>query len=192
MRVDVSGQKFSFPGHCACCGANPETTMATIASRTTGTRVTHTTSKSWEFPYCHQCVGHVNAAGRARTVTWATVIVSLVGAAYLHFFTAVPLLSIPVLAAGLGGGFLAFNVLMGGARAQCRESCVSVESAVGYYGWQGSCHMFEIASGSYALAFMVANRSKLVNVSPQTWQWLEANGYGQPANQPQAPKRYVS
>ena len=78
MRIDVSGHKFIFPHQCACCGAVPHTTLTALASKSTGTRVVHTTSKSWAFPYCAQCTEHVRTAGNAVTTTAFVIIASLV------------------------------------------------------------------------------------------------------------------
>ncbi len=191
MRVDLSGHKFIFPQHCACCGAMPQTTLAASASRSTGTRVVHTTSKSWDFPYCAQCTEHVRIANNAASTTAIIVTVSLIIASYLYFMTSVQILGGLVAVAGIVGSIFAYNSLMTQANNLCGQGCACVKSAVGYLGWQGSCHMFEITSPGYASAFMVANQSKLVNVRPEVWQWLQANGYAAPPHQPQTARRHI-
>lgn len=191
MRVDVSGHKFVFPQQCACCGGSPETALTAVASRTTGTRVEHTTSKSWDFPYCGRCIHHVKAAesatGSRRVLTGIALIVAVVlWVASGSFF-----LGLLVAACGVAGGVFFHKNLMQRARGMCCADCVCVERAVGYVGWQGACHMFEIASPPYALAFMAANVKKLVNVQPEVWQWLQANGYAPQMHQPQSARRYT-
>src|SRR5262245_31150848 len=79
MRIDLSGHKFVFPQRCACCGGMPQTTLSASASRSTGKRVVHTTTKSWDFPYCHKCVAHVRAA------KGATIVAMIVGIAAVFF-----------------------------------------------------------------------------------------------------------
>jgi hypothetical protein len=50
------------------------------------------------------------------------------------------------------------------ARALCSANCANVCSAVGYLGWNGTVHIFELASRPFALRFMLANRSRILNV----------------------------
>jgi hypothetical protein len=45
---------------------------------------------------------------------------------------------------------------------------------VTYVGWSGTVETFDIASEKYALGFMLSNRSKLINGSPETWSKLGA------------------
>jgi len=126
------------------------------------------------------------------TTTTGIIIASLLTAAYLYFFTAAPVLGIVVGAGGIVAGICAYNSLMAKAKSMCGSNCVCLQKAVSYLGWQGSCHMFEIVSSGYALAFMMANQSKLVNVKPEVWQWLQANGYNISPHQPQSAKRQMS
>jgi hypothetical protein len=95
--------------------------------------------------------------------------------------------------AGIGGAVAIYNNLMANAKAMCSTNCAAIKSSVGYYGWQGTCHMFEVTSSSYALAFMLANQNKLVNVRPEIWQWLQSNGYRPlQGNQAQAARRHMT
>lgn len=53
--------------------------------------------------------------------------------------------------------------------------------------------MFEVISSPYALAFMLANQNKLVNVRPEVWRWLEENGYGTSSGrQSQSARRHMT
>jgi hypothetical protein len=54
-------------------------------------------------------------------------------------------------------------------------TCDSFQSTR-YLGWSGSVHDFEFGSQSYALAFMRANRSKLVNVRVEAVRLLDSDG----------------
>jgi hypothetical protein len=192
MRIDLSGHKFTFPQQCACCGAAPQTTLSASATKKTGKRVVHTDTKSWAFPYCSKCTWHVRAAANARTMAWIISVGSLVVAAYLAFGSDQIGIGLVVAAIGIGSAIWLYNVLMSKAKMMCCATCAAVKTAVGYYGWQGACHMFEVVSSAYALAFMLANQTKLVNVRPEVWHWLQANGYGPPKNQPQSARRYMT
>ena len=191
MQVDLSGQKFVFPPQCACCGNPPQATLTAVATRTTGKRVVHTTAKSWDFPYCAQCLAHVQAADQAKTTALCLVIASLLAAACLYFFTGIAVLACIAAVGGIGGSIAAYNNMMLKAKAQCATTCACVQRAVQYLGWQGTCHMFEVVSHAHALAFMTTNQKKLVNVRPEVWQWLNANGCGTPMQQAQSPKRHI-
>jgi hypothetical protein len=193
MRIELSGHKFTFPQQCACCGAVPQTTRSASATRTTGKKVVHTNTKSWDFPYCFACSAHVQAAAGALGAAGAVVTVALLAAGYVCFGLDQTAISIFLCIAGIGGAIAIFNTLMSKAKAMCSTTCAAVKSAVGYHGWQGACHMFEVLSPDYALAFMLANQNKLLNVRPDVWQWLQANGYGTlPGSQPQSAKRYMT
>jgi hypothetical protein len=192
MRVDVSGYKFIFPRQCACCGAIPQTTLTAWASKSTGTRVVHTTSKSWDFPYCNQCTHHVRAARKAVTTSRFMTIVSLVVAGYFYFCTSALDIGLIVGIGGTASAIFTYIYLMAKAKGMCSPHCACVWMAVGYLGWYGTLQKFEFVSSEYALAFMVANQSKLVNVRPEVWQWLHANGYGASPYQPQSARRYMS
>ncbi len=191
MRVDVSGYKFTFPYQCACCGSAPQTTLTASASRSTGKRVVHTSSKSWDFPYCAGCIEHVRTARQAGKTRDYSIGASVLGTIAL-FFSPLYFYSIIVAIVGIPIGFYVYKKQMVSARCMCGLACVAVQSAVTYYGWQGTCHMFDIASPSYALVFMVANQSKLVNVTPKVWQWLQANGFGISPSQPQSARRFMN
>jgi hypothetical protein len=99
---------------------------------------------------------------------FAAAYVGLTVSLGLGFLTAV---------AGIGGAAALFQNSMAKAKAICSSSCASVKTAVAYHGWRGACHMFEVGSAAYALAFMQVNQGKLVNVRPETWQWMQANGF---------------
>jgi hypothetical protein len=51
-------------------------------------------------------------------------------------------------------------------------------------------YQFQIVSRDYALAFMIANLQKLVNLTPEAEGLLTANGYAPKPGTPQSPKRY--
>jgi len=191
MRVEASGRQFEFPSQCACCGGNADTRLTASASKTTGKKVVHTTTHSWDFPYCSPCIAHVRKARSAGSTAVLLTVVDLVLGVILYY-AAAPWLGIAAGIAGIVGVILMHRAMMARAMAACGPQCACVSSAVAFLDWDGSRQAFEIASPSYALAFMVANERKLVNLSPQALQFLEANGCGQRAGGKQAARRYGS
>ncbi|HZU43096.1 MAG TPA: hypothetical protein VE994_10520, partial [Terriglobales bacterium] len=77
------------------------------------------------------------------------------------------------------------------ARALCSANCVTVDRAVSYLGWYGSLHQFQIISQRFARDFMLANQSKLVNLSPEAQNILGANNPSG-GNTPRAAHRYIN
>ncbi|HUD23452.1 MAG TPA: hypothetical protein VMQ60_11465 [Acidobacteriaceae bacterium] len=77
--------------------------------------------------------------------------------------------------------------------AECdSESCVNIDRAVTYLGWQGTLHRFEIASQRFACNFMAANQSKLVNLTPEAMALLSSSGVLSASNASRSPRRYLS
>jgi hypothetical protein len=170
--VEVSGHKLVFPPSCACCGGPAQGTFTAVATRTTGIRVVRTASKSWAFPYCGECIGHVRAHQTAKAITVGLLAASAVTAALLASSTGVGALGVCIGILGVGGSLAVGSVLKKNALAMCKGACTCVGPAVGYTGWYGATHSFEIASPHYAFSFMHANKPKLINVAPQVWDWL--------------------
>src|SRR4051812_13022499 len=112
MRVDVSGHKFSFPHECVCCGGAPQTILSVSASRSTGTKVVHTSSRSWDFPYCRQCMTHVRSSGNARNIAIGIAIVVWAGLAMLEAELRISAGVVTVLV-GVSGGILSYLLLLG-------------------------------------------------------------------------------
>jgi hypothetical protein len=191
MRVDVSGHQFVFPTTCACCNGKTDTELTVSASKSTGKRVIHTSTNAWDIPYCDHCVKHVKAVEAAVTLAWVLGVLSLTAAGALWYF-ATPFLGIPVGVAGLVGTVLLHNKLMADARAMCGPDCVCVERAVKYLGWHGPLHKFWIASLDHALAFMLANQKKLVNLSQEARDLLESSGHAPRPGAPRSPRRHRS
>ena len=202
MQVDVSGHQFVFPTLCACCNGSADTELTVSTSKSTGVRVIRTSTNEWAIPYCQQCVAHVKLAVKATEAAEAAKMlglvlggVSVVVAGICWYFMS-PFLGIPIGIAGLVVTALLYAKfhtrcaeLMKKAQAMCGPRCVCVDEAVRYLDWHGPLHMFWIGSQEYALAFMVANHKKLVNISPQASRLLAANGHLPSVGAPRAPRR---
>jgi hypothetical protein len=61
------------------------------------------------------------------------------------------------------------------ARGRCTASCATPGSAVSYLGWSGSTSAFGFESPTYTARFAEHNTAKLVSVTPQLRQLLEAH-----------------
>jgi hypothetical protein len=189
MRVEASGRQFIFPAECACCGGSADGRLTASASKTTGKKVVHTTTHTWDFPYCSRCLRHVRAAQSAVSVGIFLAALTAVLAVVLYLAVA-PWLAVLVGIVGFVGMVMLYNKMMGSAKAACAPECACVSSAVAFLEWDGSRQAFEITSTSYAVAFMVANERKVVNLSPRALLLLEAQGRGSQAGGQQAARRY--
>jgi hypothetical protein len=162
MRVEVSAKLLKFPQQCVCCGGVPDTVYQAVATRTTGKRVVRTDSRSWDFPYCVGCAGHLahyRAAGTART---AFVLLGLLAGAAVAYGV-----NWWAGAAALGVGLLLGQLLhgqyMGAARSACLEGCITAGTPVVYQGWYGTVHTFDLACPQYVEAFERWNSAKLLS-----------------------------
>src|SRR5262249_31085490 len=78
--VQLSGRQFLFPRACACCGNSANRVLKASAKKSKGQRVVHTTTMSWEVPYCAACLAHVSAMdGAAFTAIGLAVIGFFIG-----------------------------------------------------------------------------------------------------------------
>jgi hypothetical protein len=173
MEVQVSARKVTFPMQCLCCSRSPDTQVAFVASRTTGKRVVRTETRSCEIPVCKRCLTHNSArVGSVRAARAMTVVG--IGAMPFGYGQIVWLV---VGVALVAGQFWARWRGMKTVRSFQSDSCTcdSFESTR-YLGWRGSVHYFEFGSQRYALAFMRANRSKLVNLRVESVRLLESDG----------------
>jgi hypothetical protein len=191
MKIEVSGHKFNFPHKCACCGATPDTSLPASATRSTGKKVVHTDSKSWDFPYCSRCVKHVQASKSAAVVLSIVVLASVILAVIVGSKSTGSFGLLAVIA-GLILAVATYTKLILRAKSICVPSCSTVNVGVKYHGWQGTRHVFEVSSANYSTDFMVANQTKLVNVPPEVWQRLKTNGYVAGPNQPQSARRNIT
>lgn len=183
MKVSVSGQLFSFPRECICCGRNPDQTIYVSASKTRGkklgTRIANSRSRSWGFPCCDACLYHEKAINIALLIAYGSVAIGLsfMIYAYAHynqqFWACIALAVSGILF--IVYGFTAGTDKIRAARARKSATCCadSPSVLVKYIGWHGSTHTFYIHSQSYAFAFMRANRNKLVNVPIKILKELE-------------------
>jgi hypothetical protein len=172
VRLYISARKLNVPRICACCGAPPDAEMDAKHTRTTGKRVIREQTRSWTFPYCLQCIRHVEMWRNVGTVAAWTMLLAVVVAV--------------ALAKASGGvaaaiSFVLFAAIATAAtarrrakvRASLSPSCAVPEPAVHYLGWDGSVQGFDIASRDFAASLAQANQRALVNISPELRALLE-------------------
>jgi tellurite resistance protein len=60
------------------------------------------------------------------------------------------------------------------ARAMCSPVCAPPQRAISYLGWHGTVHQFEVASATFASAFLASNAKKVVEADSTARALLEA------------------
>lgn len=175
MIIQLSARTISMPNFCACCGGNADSQVHFTASRTTGKRVTHTTTRGWSFPYCGRCVEH-SAAWNSRYTAFASIVIVsvLAGLTYFGEPSAAGAIFIIGNLGALAVSISNMSAREKRARALCTPNCQGPGSAVAYHGWQGSVQTFDVASTRFAEAFLRANNSKAINLSPTALSALSA------------------
>src|SRR6266404_3441087 len=186
MRVDVSGYQFIFPPQCVCCGELANTTWAVSASRSRGTRVVHTSTRSWDFPYCSRCVHHASTYKGAGVRAWIVILLfAAIGIALHSDWSVLPL------ALGLALGIFVHVRTRKQAELERTATCVSAAPAVGYLGFNGTVNSFDIV-GQYAWAFASANASKLINETQGMREHIDAIAPQRRTRNVQRPRRFES
>lgn len=146
MEVHVSARKLSFPRICACCGAPPQVEYRATAVRVTGKRVIRTQSATWSIPYCQNCLHHASLWPKPWSgLTWFLVL--------LTCFVWVPI------------QLLIDAAARNSARRLCAGNCCNAAPAVVYLGWNGTVESFNFSSVPFAFEFIIANQSRVLNLS---------------------------
>jgi len=122
-------------------------------------------TRAWAFPYCRRCAEHVRTAERASILAVTVICLGLAAALFVGF-TKEAYIGWMVFGAGFVGAMLVHQRTMNDAKQMRLPSCASAERTVSYVGWQGTFHAFDVDSKRYALALMLANKKKLINVPP--------------------------
>lgn len=162
MRVDVSAQKLVIPDVCACC-CNPASAYIDVSASKKRGKMTHT--RTWEFPYCDQCIQHKGKMEGAALIAAIGIAVSALSAFALSWW------AIIILAAAI----LASIHFSNSAKEAKNENCASSVCSITYRGWHGSFHSFRFDSVEYAHKFMLSNPSKLVNLSKSQRDFMRTN-----------------
>ncbi len=176
MNVSLSARTIHFPNQCACCYGNAETKLRVFSSRTKGSRIVRKETSSWNFPYCHSCLDHVNAWERAKK----SGSIALVAGGLLAFLLCLlpsHIVTIPVAILVFLAGWIVQKKIRQRNQNQalllCQPHCTCAAAAVSYLGWHGTTQKFFLPSPYFAAHFMALNHSKLLNVSPEGMQLVE-------------------
>jgi len=173
MRVAFSARALKFPPVCSCCGDASNAAFVAKATRTTGKRVVHHRTHSWEIPWCGVCSAHADLASTAvmvfALIAMAAIVVGIV--IWLSAAHAAGI-ALGIAIGGVAGGLPILMILNARAERRRKPTCSTVGSPVEFLGWDGSVQFFDCRSERFAAAFAIANQTKLINVSPELRQLL--------------------
>jgi hypothetical protein len=188
MRIDVSGHQFVFPPVCACCGKGPDAVWTVTATRSRGA---HTTAKHWDIPYCRSCIIH---ASEYQT-GYGLAVLAFVVACVLALIVGNPF-GAPVFVCGVVGSVIlyrrrrsVYEKQRAAALAHKTATCSATGAAVTYFGWDGTVHSFDMVE-AYGTAFLLANRTKVVNESFELRRYLDQFAPETQRRNVQRPRRY--
>lgn len=157
--LTIAAQKLEFPSLCPCCLGPADALLECSFSVSKGKRVVHTTTRSWDVPYCARCLAHrrkhVGAGSWFKVAAWLGGGCIAVGALADRGFLLV-LLGVAIAALALARGLALRNA----ARAGMSRDCAVPGSAAAYRGWHGSEQSFEFARRDYLDAFRDCNARK--------------------------------
>src|SRR5262249_27685964 len=144
MRVAFSARALKFPPICSCCGDPSNSVFVANATRTTGKRVVHHQTHSWEMPWCAECSSHASLATTAMIVYGLIASVAIatgiaVGLADKHALGK----AIGIALAGVAGGAPLMLILNWRAEKRRKPTCSTVGSPVQFLGWDGSVQFFD-------------------------------------------------
>jgi len=157
-RVAVAGERLTWPMRCACCFEPAGASFNAEHTGGEGLFSLFQTTRTWEVPYCAQCLEHVRLAAESPVPSVGRLAAApLVGAA----------LGGPIgLLVGLGGAAAAG--IMGAAQrsstlaALVKPTCVASGPAVAYLAWDHGAHTFVFLNRDYVAAFRAENAARLV------------------------------
>jgi hypothetical protein len=153
MRVELAGQKISFPSQCTCCGEPPN------ADNYIASAAQNSTTHHWQFPLCDQCQAHLAIAQNGGEIGVALFCCIGVGGLYLMSWLS------------FGVGFLVAFAWIYLTEKKAKAALCPTYSTTGppatFEKWQGTLQVFDIKSDVYATAFLRENASKAVNLTTQ-------------------------
>jgi hypothetical protein len=133
-------------------------------------------AKTWRIPYCSACVKHIDASlAASRAGNWTIGVALVVG-----IFTGYAVsgwLGWPLALVGIAAAQVVYARLSRKAENLRSSNCVSTREAVALLRYKDTGNSLDFDSEGYALDFMVANRSKLLNLSKESRQLLAERGH---------------
>jgi hypothetical protein len=159
-QFQISAKLLHWPRKCACCSEPSNALIRASASKTKGKRVRHTTTSSWEVPYCTVCLSHKAAFDAASWWLIGGFVLGLLLWLLITNGTGSGIGGFIPGALVFGASFWPFVKAQASARAQMRPTCCTPAVAVRYLGWYGTFHTFQFSSKTYTDEFLRANSSK--------------------------------
>lgn len=169
--VQVSARLLSWPQSCACCRGSSTATLAASHTRTTGKKVIHSQTRSWNVPYCDDCKEHVRLYEDAKS----SLLLGILAGALVPFcvfalfiddennlYRIAGVLGILAGLALLPLSYRNYQRKMSLARESQNDDCCALWAAVEYHGWYGTVHTFVFYNQAYATAFRSLNARKCV------------------------------
>lgn len=171
--VQVGSRTFEYPSDCPCCGFQADDELEVPVAPGSST-VSPDSAQRLLFPYCRRCILHVRLADRARSISAALLVASLV-ASILLGVTEGLLIGGYTFLVGIAFAMGLGTILMSAAKRRCSPECAAVERAVTFHGWSGSKSSFSFASPSYTARFADQNLAKLVDTGERLSRLLESH-----------------
>lgn len=84
--VQLSAHLITWPGRCACCYEPSDAQLRVSYTRTTGVRVVHNDTRSWDVPYCSTCLQHIQLYNGANGLHVFGGLAALIGSAGVGLF----------------------------------------------------------------------------------------------------------
>ncbi|NCO33299.1 MAG: serine/threonine protein kinase [Armatimonadetes bacterium] len=84
--VQVSAHLITWPGRCACCYEPSDAHLRVSYTRTTGVRVVRHDTRSWDVPYCGNCLQHIQLYNAGNGLFASGSLSLLIGSAGVGLF----------------------------------------------------------------------------------------------------------
>ena len=170
MRVELSGQRISFPSQCTCCGESPNADHYVASSINTKT----STTCEWPFPLCDHCQAHRIIYQRGARIAGVSFGLSVLCAVLMSWWA--------VVGGILLAGAIAYWTSTKAEPVQ-RPTCATTGPPATFVAWRGAVQVFDIPSDAYATAFLRENASNAVNLTVQARTALEGTQRWAPTTQ---------
>jgi serine/threonine protein kinase len=151
--VTVRADRVEWPDRCACCFEPSNTYYAAEHTGGDGPFYLFEETRSWNVPYCTQCLEHVRQTAEAGNGS---------GVGGLAAGALAGLLLGPAVGLLVGAGAVAASAIGTAQRTAAlqtllRPTCVAAGPAVAYHGWDGNQHSFTFLSRPFTEAFLREN-----------------------------------
>ena len=141
--------ELSWPQQCACCFEPADSYYTTEHTGGDGPFFLFEETRTWDVPYCSQCLEHVSKASAVPGPSLGRIAAGTLASVF--FGPAAGLL------VGLGGAASDAQRYSSEVERLLKPTCVAAGPAVAYLGWDSDQHAFRFLSRPYAEAFLREN-----------------------------------